>query len=517
MLLPAFASGQAQAPTLATKADWQNLDLQADSVFGVSTERAYKELLTKKVNPVLVAVIDGGFDINHEDLKGHWWNNPKEVAANGKDDDKNGYTDDVYGWDFIGGPKGDVHWDNLELTRLIRALKPRYGKGADTAKFTLAQRDTLTRYLAMVADFRTQLGNAQRSLANIQGFANVLNDITTKMGKAEPTLADFQAYQPATPQESQVTQTLINVLQQDPVFAHFKESQIDQGLAHFKESVDYNLNLSYDPRSIVGDDTTNEREQFYGNNDVTGPDMEHGTHVSGIIGALRDNTLGMKGVADYVTIMAVRTVPVGDERDKDVANAIRYAADNGAKVVNMSFGKGYPWDKKVVDDAVKYAASKDVLLIHAAGNDGKDLDKTQNFPNRIYEDGSGEAPNWIEVGASTWRDDESLVASFSNYGKTRVDLFAPGVRIYSTVPGSKYEELDGTSMATPVVTGVAALVRSRYPKLTAVQVKEILMKSVTKVNHNVNVGGMSVPFSDICVSGGVVNAYNALKLAATYK
>jgi subtilisin family serine protease len=310
-------------------------------------------------------------------------------------------------------------------------------------------------------------------------------------------------------------------LKTNPSFTRFKEDDLGDALEHFQTKVNYQLNLDYDPRSIVGDDYNNSADRQYGNADVTGPDADHGSHVSGIIGAVRDNNIGIKGVANNVRIMAVRTVPDGDERDKDVANSIRYAVDNGAKVVNMSFGKGYSWDKKAVDEAVKYAMTKDVLLVHAAGNEGKDLEKDVNYPHRTYEDGSGEAKAWIEVGASGFVDDSTLVASFSNYGKTKVDVFAPGVSIYSTTPGSHYANHDGTSMAAPVVTGLAALIREYYPKLTALEVKDIILRSVTKVTHPViiTVDGMPkrVSLSDISVTGGVVNAYEALKLAESYK
>jgi subtilisin family serine protease len=269
---------------------------------------------------------------------------------------------------------------------------------------------------------------------------------------------------------------------------------------------------------------SHDKGHLYGTTNIVGRDPMHGTHVAGIIGGIRTKDFAVKGIADDVSIMTVRAVPPdGDETDDDVANSIRYAVDNGAKVVNMSFGKTSTTNKKAVDDAVKYAMSKDVLLVHAAGNDSKnlDVDPRTAYPNRTYADGSGTAAAWIEVGASTMRNRESLVAPFSNYGKTTVDVFAPGTNIVSSVPGGGYRALSGTSMAAPVVTGLAALIRSRYPKLTAVQVKEIIMRSVAKVDHDVRVrengAVQTVPFSDVCISGGVVNAYNALKLAATYK
>ena len=511
LCLPAFANAQ-------NKPNWQNLDLKTDSVFGISTEKAYNELLKgKKHVTVLVAVIDGGVDITHEDLQGVIWTNPKEIAGNKKDDDKNGYIDDIHGWDFIGGDTGDVHWDNLEATRQVRAFKPKF-ENADTTKLSAADLVAYHKYLIVKADVDKQLKAAQNGLARLTKFETIIDSMLTSMNNQDPTVADFKKYTPTSPNQKFLEGILIgNMGSMD--YKEFKKEALDAGIDHYKVQLDYQLNVNFDPRGIVGDDYNNDKQRNYGNNDVTGPDAHHGTHVSGIIGAVRDNNIGVKGVANDVMIMSVRTVPDGDERDKDVANAIRYAAANGAKVINMSFGKDYSWDKKAVDEAVKYAVSKDVLLVHAAGNDNNDKDSLINFPNKIYADGSGEASTWIEVGASGPKDDESLKASFSSYGKVGVDVFAPGVLINSTVPGSKYAEYSGTSMATPVVVGLATLIRSYYPKLTALQVKEIILKSVTKVDHDVIIRGKvtkKVPFSALCATGGIVNAYEALKLAATY-
>jgi len=520
----AAAQGTQQAPPKSPKPNWQNLDLQQDGNFGISTERAYKLLANKKkATQILVAVIDGGIDTGHVDLKAVLWHNKKEKPGNHADDDNNGYADDMMGWDFIGGPKGDVEFDNLELVRQIKKMRPKYGvlADSDSTRLSAAERDSLFMYKNMMNDYNQQLGEARQTLASIEQLDRILTGMVANMKKKSPTIKDFEKYQPQAPGEAQVASILIGAMREGMTYETFKNDQIEDGKKHFKDEIDYNLNFDYDPRAIVGDDTTNDTQRGYGNNDVKGPDADHGTHVAGIIGAVRTNSIGVKGVADHVTIMAVRAIPTGDERDKDVANAIRYAVDNGARVINMSFGKSYSNNKKVVDDAVKYAMSKNVLLVHAAGNDGKNLDGAANFPNRTYADSSGTAENWIEVGASGWTNDENLVPSFSNYGKTSVDVFAPGARIRSTVPGSKYNEHDGTSMAAPVVTGLAALILSRYPALTAAQVKDIIMKSVVKVDHPVTVRSgnspQSVPFSDLCVSGGVVNAYNALKLAETYK
>jgi len=505
--------------TFAQKANWQNLDLKTDSAFGISTERAYKELLKgKKATPVIVGVLDGGVDITHEDLKSVLWVNKKEKAGNGIDDDKNGYKDDVNGWNFLGNEKGSVEFEALELTRLIRRDMKKFANVTDVAREDEA---AYGKFRAMKADYDKQVDEAKESLAGIQGFKGVLDRIVAKIGKAEPTAADFEQYKATDAMETRLKTIMVGALKED-TFKDFYKNQIQKGVDHYEEMLKYNLNLEYDPRpELVGDDYANGREKIYGNNDVKGPDASHGTHVAGIVAADRNNNIGIKGVSDRALIMGVRAVPGGDERDKDVANSIRYAVDNGAKVINMSFGKAYSWDKKLVDDAVKYAMSKDVLLVHAAGNDNKNTDVEKNFPNRNYEDG-GTAGAYISVGASGWADDETLKASFSNYGKTSVDVFAPGVQINSTIPdGNAYAKYDGTSMAAPVVAGLAATIRSYYPKLTAVQVKEIIMKSVVKVDHPVTVmvneAPVSMPFSDLCVTGGVVNAYNALKLAATYK
>ncbi|WP_316771280.1 S8 family peptidase [Pedobacter frigiditerrae] len=511
--LPLLSSAQ-------QKANWQNLDLKTDTTFGISTEKAYKELLKgKKSTPVLVAVLDGGVDLNHEDLKRVIWTNKKEVAGNGLDDDKNGYIDDVHGWNFLGGKTGSVEYETLELTRLVRRDNARF---AGVTASTVAAKDKAD-YEAFVnnrTELEKQLGTAKSDLEGITGFKHYLDLVVKKIGKDNPTAADFTAFKSTTKQEEGIKAAVLGILSEMD-FKTFYETQIEAGVKHLTEQVKYNLNVDYDPRSIVGDNPNDSKERFYGNNDIKGPDALHGSHVSGIIGADRTNTIGIKGVADNVIIIGVRNTPNGDERDKDVANAIRYAADNGAKVLNMSFGKSYSWDKAVVDEAVKYAVSKDVLLIHAAGNDNNDVDVENNFPTAKYLDGSI-ANSWLTVGASGPKDDETLKAAFSNYGKTTVDVFAPGVRILSTVPdNNKYIEEDGTSMAAPVVAGLAALIRSYYPKLTAVQVKDIIMKSVVKINHNVSTmkgaDTVSIPFADLCVSGGIVNAYNALKLAATYK
>jgi subtilisin family serine protease len=511
-------------PVQAQKTNWQNMDLQKDTVFGISVEKAYETLLQhKKSHTVVVGVIDSGVDTAHEDLKAVIWNNPKEKPGNGIDDDHDGYIDDVHGWDYIGGPKGDVDHDNLEVVRLIRDQRAFYDSlekaGTIPDKYKAGD-DT---YQKMKAEYEKAVAGAQQTVDGISRFKTILDSMAAKIGKDSPTLADWSAYTPANGPEQRVKMILVRNLQGGMSYSSLVGDGIVGPLKHFQDELKYHFNIDYDPRSIVGDDYNNSSQRDYGNADVTGPDALHGTHVSGIIGAVRHNGIGIDGIADNVRIMILRVVPDGDERDKDVANGIRYAADHGARVINMSFGKGWPKDKAAVDAAVKYAISKDVLLIHAAGNDGKDLDDPENpnYPNPYYADSSGTADAWLTVGASGYTDDSTLVASFSNYGKKSVDVFAPGVQIYSSIPGSKYTLESGTSMACPVVVGLAALIREYYPKLKATEVKQIIMQSVVKPNHTVVIGHGEkhriVSLGDISVSGGIVNAYQALQLAANFR
>ena len=291
---------------------------------------------------------------------------------------------------------------------------------------------------------------------------------------------------------------------------------LGDGIADAKRQIEgqvkVGLDVNYDSRTIVGDNITDLNEKVYGNRDVTGPDASHGTHVAGIIAATAGGKV--QGIAPFVQIMALRAVPNGDERDKDIANAIRYAADNGANIINMSFGKSYSPGKSAVDAAARYAQEKGVLLVHAAGNDGENIDVEPSFPSPIADDKS-RAPNWLEVGASSWKGLSELSATFSNYGKDRVDLFAPGVDILSTVPGGGTKRESGTSMAAPVVSGVAALLMSYFPALTATDVKDIILQSARRVDATVTRPGEAGkgPFNSLSRTGAVIDAYAAVKMA----
>jgi subtilisin family serine protease len=524
--------------TATVPKDWFLRDPETDHVQGVSAEKAYTTLLqNKKARTVLVAIIDSGIDIDHEDLKDVIWTNEDEIPNNGIDDDKNGYVDDIHGWNFIGGKNGNVNEDTYEVTREYARLKPKYENVEE--KSVSKKNKAEFEYWKKVKfkyDRDYKANKEQYDLYNQQFllYTNAFltlqycdSILTKKLGKpvSKSSLASISATNDTI---SFAKETLIKVLENvegDIEVSEFLEElqnylvQLKEGVDHYKTAVEYGYNTDFNSRTIVGDHPDDLNEKNYGNNDVKGPDPKHGTHVAGIVGARRDNSIGIKGIADHVRIMSVRTVPNGDERDKDVANAIIYAADNGANIINMSFGKSLSPHKEAVDKAVKYAESKGVLMIHAAGNDGDDLDKEANFPTRKFMKG-GEAKNWLEIGASASGADEDFVGSFSNYGKKSVDLFAPGVEIYSTTPENTYENLQGTSMACPATTGVAAIIMAYFPDLNAAQVKDILKQSTRKFDGlKVTKPGTKddVPFGDLSITGGLVNAYEAVKLAMAYK
>lgn len=504
----------------ATK-DWFILDPETDKVQGLSVEKAYNTLLKdKKSETVLVAVIDSGVDIDHEDLEGKVWVNEDEIPGNGIDDDNNGYVDDVHGWNFIGGKDGNVAEDNLELTREYARLKPKY-ENIEEKKVKRRDRAEYEYWLKVKEDFESSFNNANANYMRYKELQdNILRYNKLLEGYLGVDTITYELVQTVQSPDSIITSAkgmammIYNNAGTD-VYMEDLAEELQGAVDYFGTQVNYHYNVDFNPRGIVGDNYADLYEKGYGNNDVTGPDASHGTHVAGIIAANRNNDLGIKGIANDVKIMAVRAVPDGDERDKDVANAIIYAVDNGADIINMSFGKSYSPYKEAVDKAIKYAESKGVLLIHAAGNDGRDIDEGDNFPTKNLDDKTI-AKTWLEIGASAWGDGENFVGGFSNYGKATVDVFAPGVQIYSTTPDNEYASFNGTSMAAPSTAGVAALVMSYYPDLTAYQVKDIIMKS-SRTFDNLEVGqpgsGEMVNFSDLSISGGIVNAYEALKLA----
>ncbi len=513
--------------------DWPHKDIYVDSIPGLSLAKAYKFVQNKKGKTVIVGVIDSGIDVEHEDLKNVTWVNQNEIADNGIDDDKNGYVDDIHGWNFLGGEKGQKNPEQLELTRIVKKWMPRFN-GKSTTDITEADKDDFDLYseLKELIDKKNtsaakQVEKMDAQLTQYQLIKEMIvaaNDTIRKvLGDKKMSIENINGIILANQKLLNGKLIIMRVLDAG---ANIEGTlvDLDADLANIKEVKDHysnQLNAQYKidfNGRLTGDNPYDITDTSYGNNLVIGSkdDEIHGTHVSGIIAAERNNGKGMNGVAHNVKIMALRAVPDGDEYDKDIALAIRYAVDNGAKVINMSFGKSYSPNAKWVYDAIAYAAKKDVVLVHAAGNDASDIDTEENFPNDSKDKLVEFANNVITVGAMTRFYDDQLVASFSNYGKKNVDVFAPGLEIYSTFPKDSYESIQGTSMAAPEIAGIAALIRSYYPKLSASQVKQIIMDSGIEFNNEVIKPGdetEKVNFSDLSVSGKIANAYNALVMA----
>lgn len=490
------------------KDNWQHLDLATDTIPGMSVNKAYDFIKGKKGVEVIVGVVDSGSDLKHEDLVDVAWVNTKEIPGNGIDDDKNGYVDDINGWNFL----GKSYKEHLEYERIL--MNPSVAD-AETLKEVKAFQETKV---------KAAKANQTRYGQMLSGVTMADAALAKHFGKADYTKEEVLALKT---DDVALGQAVAGAKQMFG-FGLSSLSEAKEQLSKLVKGAEATVNgdnLKTDYRTVVGDNAYDINDKpGYGDANTGHSDKGeiHGSHVTGIIGATRNNDKGMNGVATNVKMMAVRSVSDGDEYDKDVALGIRYAVDNGAKVINTSFGKAFSPNKEWVYEAIKYAASKDVLIVNAAGNDGKNIDVEKTFPNDAPDLVAEISDNFLTVGAMSSNYNEKLPASFSNYGKKNVDVFAPGVQIHSTFPDNAYKKISGTSMASPATAGVAALVRSYYPKLSASQVKHIIMNSGTKIDLMVtkpgstsraNPKGELVPFADLSVSGRVVNAYNALRMA----
>ena len=507
--------------------NWSHLDPTKDSIAGISLNQAYELLKGRTSQPVIVGIIDSGVDIEHEDLKDIIWKNPKETPDNNADDDKNGYTDDLTGWNFMGAKDGTTYTtDQEEVTQIYVLWKDKYDnanpkklKGRAVEEYAIYQK-AKDRFL------KGYRANQAKRLAvsDSARFFAALDNLKPQLAGKPFEISSINALKPS----SDSTELAVKTVLGEVFTEQFRSFDIMFGLlkrafprlqeALMAETAK-SFNLDNQGRKAVGDNPSDPNEKFYGSPKLNLAGSEelamHGTHVAGIVGAKRGNNLGADGIADNVRIMTIAVVPSnGDERDKDVANGIRYAVDNGAKVLNMSFGKRYSPFKPQVDAAIRYAEERDVLIVHASGNNAENYDSIPAYPRPDYEDGRT-ARNFMTVGNSTARLNENLPARSSNYGIRTVDLFAPGTDIESTIPRNNYAAFTGTSMAAPCVAGVAALLRSYFPNLTAVQVKDILMKSVYKPELSVirPSSKQQVPFSSLSISGGIVNAAGAVKMA----
>lgn len=516
----------AKAQTTISR-DWHMLDYQKDHVYGISVEKTYQELLKGKTSKtVIVAVLDSGIDTLHEDLKSVLWHNPLE-KNNGLDNDKNGYKEDVYGWNFIGNSKDankNLVTDSQEDQRIYFKYKERFSVIKSTNQLKKNERALYDLWLQSKKSIQRNMDKKMAFYVNWFKEYKVCNSFFSKeLGKTEYAVSDVCNYQATNSEGKEMKIKFLNLLKGAQLSYNNNQVYIlaSRSYNNTKANVTFPEIAPENFRDVItGDDYINLKDCLYGNNNVRAEKCVHGTHVAGIIGAMRNNGIGMDGIADNVKIMAVRVAPDGDEHDKDVALGIRYAVDNGAQIINISIGKTISPERKWVEDAIRYAEKKNVLIVKAAGNEGADIDSLMMFPTAFYMNGK-KASNVITVGANTPNQETNgLIAPFSNYGKRSVDVFAPGFKIYSTVQGiNTYEDMNGTSMAAPVVTGIAALIKSYFPRLTAKQIKQVIELSVIKINDPVSKPGTDekVSMSELCRTGGIVNAYEAIKLAEKVK
>jgi cell wall-associated protease len=505
--------------------NWHALDLKTDGYFGISLTQAYQFLNGLKSKPVVVGIIDSGIDTLQKDVQGVLWVNPKEKPGNGKDDDHNGYVDDVHGWDFLGGPGGKSDFSETEEeVREYHKLKDKY---ASLTEAPAGGKKAYAYWLNVKTEYDSTVTKARTEIAQLSPIMNALVE-TSGYIRHSLNLKDNQTFTKADVEHFMPTNDTLLEVKNLWMIAFSEDVSSSTNVKVLKELSEYmtKLNNSINPdldsrKRIVGDNPDTLDHKPYGNNVLKFSDASHGTGVAGLVGAIRNNGYGIDGVADNVKLMIIKAVPIGDEYDKDEANAIRYAVDNGARIINMSFGKKISPHKDWVDAAFKYAAAHDVLLVQAAGNDNQDLDIKPEYPNDTFADSSAtDADNVINVGASGMKLDENLASTFSNYGQKNVDIFAPGVKITSIDSEAEFITDDGTSFSAPIVTGIAALILEYYPDLSARQVKQAIMQSATPLKGTMVVKPGTkemVDFSTLCKSGGIVNARKAVEIASKMK
>lgn len=497
--------------------DWALMSPDKDGYEGTRTNELYDYIKTLGLEPkpIIVAVMDSGFEMDHPDLKDNIWNNEAEVnGVAGVDDDGNGFVDDFHGWNFLGKATNL----NLEVTREYARLKKEgVSESDDYYKKVKAEYDKKKKDDNEDYDYIKMLAKDMKDAVAVLKMNNVTTD-PKKLQEISGTLT------------GKVQEAAQKILGTWMLTGAGPDELIEyENMYKTKTEVLYDLNL--DPSTIIGDNPKVLDEKNYGDNDPSVKVSSHGTHVAGIIGSTKKGV----GQAPFVKLMYIRVVPAdGDERDKDIANGIRYAVDNGASIINLSAGKYFAGNAGYVKQAIEYAETKGVLFVVAAGNESTDIEKTVNYPVKFYRE-NGEMKyfsNLVCVGANTWMKKYSaekdpmnlsrkydLAAPFSNYSQNVVDVFAPGMEIFSTVPEKTYKRMSGTSMAAPETAGVAAILKGYFPNLTASQIKDVLMKSSRKYEglevKSKELG--KVGFSTLSKSGGVVDAYNAFKMAMEMK
>ena len=440
LLLSNVLSGAAQpAESLKDFAGWhKNYSAERQGANVQAALDLLKQRGIKPSGPVVVGIIDSGVDTTVVSLKDALWTNPGETAANGRDDNGNGYADDVHGWNFLGTKDGTFNMISAgtEEYRQFKRLYPKY-------------KNVLSRDSAQDKkeyDFYMRM----RKEAKIDQYLRYYEIASKSLDRLD-------------------SMSLVRL----------------QQMAKNIHSIEHDQ----DKRLLMGDNMDDADDRYYGNPTLTIEGCEHGTFVAGVIGGDAQDDHRFDGIAkDVARLMIVRASPDGDEYDKDIASSIYYAVDNGARVINISLGKYYSPQERMVNDAIRYAADRDVLIICAAGNNSLNLDTIPSYPSGVDRAGRF-LPNFLRVGAN---DEQGRYAEMSNYGSKSVHLFAPGTLIASVFPGNKYDLSQGTSLAAPVVTAVAALLRSYFPYLKAAQITNLLMETVRPMTGQTSISGGTV-------------------------
>jgi hypothetical protein len=501
-----FTSALSQSKQIKNYAGWHKLC--GENLRGANTEAARiymgeRWFGTKK--NIVVGVIDSGIDTTLESVRPALWSNPKE-KPDGKDNDGNGYVDDLHGWNFLGTADGTFNMTSAG-TQEFREFKRLYPKYKHVNAEEMANNAEYQYYLAMRKAagingyLRAYAFAQQKAMARhaIDSIAQAMPGIDADT-MCVTNVMRLDVNEPRW--ESWVSAQIADIVRSGGSMTWAKFKQRQQAALQLMQNRIASIERDIDKRTLMGDNMNDASDIHYGNNTLTVDGCEHGTFVAGIIAGQTPDDKRYEGICPEAKIMTIRICPDGDEYDKDVSTAIRYAVDNGAKVINMSFGKYTSPQADMVNDAIAYAARHDALIVQAAGNDHKDIDRANYFPTAVDKQGR-RFDNYIRVGAT---DMHGHASKISNYGARNVDIFAPGEYIASVFPGNKKDLSQGTSLAAPVVAGVAAMIRCYFPRLTATEVKHILMESASRMDEQ----GLSV-------CNGIVDALAAVKMARKYK
>lgn len=490
--------------------NWQYQDIIKDTIAGISLEKAQELVADKDNSIVTVAIIDSPIEISHEHLKNNIWTNTDEIPNNNIDDDKNGYIDDIHGWNFMGNAKGvnDIYMQ-MESTRLLKKYEAQKPTSTNESTYSLVKKlyDSIYMKSKKEYDHYSEIYKA---------YKGVKSELSKKSLNGNYSIKQLDSIKKVYADDWYFKSMITNLISLEKYIG-------GDDIIFYNELYTKHLEVlfhkEYNDRKITGDNPNVLNDSNYGNHVVSHnlDKLTHGTSVSGPM--IQSSKSQVQGISSKIKIMPICISGYGSEHDKDIALAIRYAVDNGAKVINISLGKLLSLHKEWVFEAFKYAEQHDVIIVSSAGDSSLNLTEINYYyPNDNVDNTAEVSNNFLLVGASTYDPNEKLVASFSNYGTIDVDIFAPGIEIFTTTVNNTYDFQDGTSMSASITSGVAALIFSYYPNLIASEVKQIIMESGVSYDIMVNKPSTSkekelVPFSSLSKSGKIVNAYNALLMA----